>query len=237
MIHGTKIPVLRYLRAAVLSVALAETLILSGCYYLGKDDYDDILQKPFTEWTPREDLTVIMALTRHNVPDPNSSIKIFTLPYCPAVVVASIRVWEDRAHVSDRDFIKSADELARANAGLYIDWEKKKFVDGRGNYFNGALQLDSLMFMVHLENWGGIPRDITDIERRIFLVNDRQKFIRPRYVWGRRQNQFFMPEDLLVMFTLRGEGHHFLEGSQRMYLVVKGFDTDVRYAYDLSWIR
>jgi hypothetical protein len=231
------LPLMRYLRAAAAALALVGTLTSCGCYYLGRDDYDDILQKPFTEWTPREDLTVIIACTRHNVHDPMSSIKIFSLPYYPSVVVASIRVWEDRAHVSDQEFVRSADELARANAGLYIDWEKKKFVDGRGNYFKGPLQLDSLMFMVHLENWGWPPRDISDIEKRIILVNDRQKFIRPRYVWGRRQNELWMPENLLVMFTLRSEGHHFLDGSQKMYLVVKGFDTDIRYAYDLSWIR
>ena len=49
--------------AALRAVLAGLVLVLAsaGCFYLGRDDYDEILQKPFKEWTPRDDLTVIIA--------------------------------------------------------------------------------------------------------------------------------------------------------------------------------
>ena len=244
--------VLRWL----LLVAVATAL--SGCFYIGRDDYDDIIAKPATGWSTRDALTVMMACAGHNLFDVTSpNIKVIATPYYPSVILASTRVWEDRRHIAMEEVKSTSEEIARSNAGLYIDWAKNQFVDSRGNYFKGPLQLDSLMFFIHLENNGwrnatpsfnGTPLwnpnvfpcyvpDITDLEQRIFLVNGKNKFIKPKYVWGRRQNQFAMPEDLLAMFALRNEGHHFLEGSTIMYLVIKGFDADVKLAYDLSMIR
>jgi len=241
-------------------------LILSSCFYIGQDKYDDVMKKPVTEWSTRDALTVMVSCADHNLYDITSpNIKVIATPYFPSVVLASNKVWEDRKHITQEEFRASVEDIAKYNAGLYYDWGKYQFVDARGNYFRGSLQLDSLMFMVHMENyswpcvppmylkyidahwayvpvvpWVGYPcyiPDITDLEQRIYLVNDKNKFIRPKYVWGRRQNQFALPENLLVMFALRNEGHHFLEGSKKMYLVIKGFDADIKLAYDLSMIR
>jgi len=233
------------------TLSLLLLLSLSGCFYIGENDYDDILKKPYKEWTQREDLTVILSCMKHNIFDFSSNIKVYALPYYPAVLVASIRVWEDRKPVGDVEFVSDADALAKANAGLYIDWSKSQFVDGKGNYFKGALQLDSLMFMIHMENLtnpfaitmdperGPYP-DISNLEQKIYLVNDKEKFIRPRYVWGKRNNFLSLDETLLAMFPLRKDEHHFLEGSEHMYLVIKepdGPGTDIKLTFDLSKIR
>ena len=63
--------------AALRAVLAGLVLVLAsaGCFYLGRDDYDEILQKPFKEWTTREDLTVIIACTRHNVHDPTLPVR------------------------------------------------------------------------------------------------------------------------------------------------------------------
>ena len=230
----------------------------SGCFYIGEDNYDDVMKKPATSWSSRDALTVTMACAVTNLNDVTSpNVKVIATPYFPSVILASNKVWEDRNHITMQEFKSTSEDIARYNAGLYIDWDKNQFVDSRGNYFRGPLQLDSLMFYIHLENNGWknatpsfnekflwnpnifpcyIP-DITDLEQNIYLVNDKNKFIKPKHVWGRRHNEFTFPENLLVMFALRNEGHHFLDGSKNMYLVIKGFDANIKLAYDLSMIR
>ena len=229
-----------YQRILISAILLWQVMIFPGCFYIGMDNYDDIMQKPSTEWSVQESITVLISCTEHNLYDPtNTTIKVFVTPYYPSVILASERAWYDRRHFTEQEFKSSAEELARVNAGLYIDWQKNLFVDGRGNYFRGPLQLDSLMFMIYMEKQFSpfyLPY-IGDLEQHIYLVNDKDKYIRPRYVWGRRQNLFVMPERLLAMFPLRNEGHHFLEGSEKMYLIIKGFYSDIKLTFDLSKIR
>ncbi len=217
-------------------VAFLACLALSGC-----TAYDEVMKTPITEWSTQQSLLVLTSCMQHNLFDFRSPVvKVFAIPYYPSVIVASERVWRDRSPVPDSEFRASTEQLARANAGLYIDWKTNRFVDGRGNYFRGPLQLDSLMFMIRLDVVG-FSTDwpyIGDLERRIYLVNDKGLYIKPRYVWGRHQEVLaFSGESLLAMFPLRVGDHHFLEGSSRMYLVIKGFDADITLTYDLSRVR
>lgn len=192
------------------------------------------------EWSTQESLLILMSCMEHNLFDfHNPIVKVCAIPYYPSVIVASLRVSYNPQHSTDEEFRASAEELARANAGLYIDWIHNAFVDARGNYFRGPLQLDSLMFMIRLDVIG-FTREfyyIGDLEQRIYLVNEKNNYIKPRYVWGKHQNVLNSGESLLVMFALRNGEHHFLEGSKSMCLVIKGFDADVKLAYDLAKIR
>ena len=264
------------------TILLFQVLALTSCFNLGLNNYEDIIQKPSTDWSTQESLTILLSCMEHNVFDGNSPyVKVFAIPYYPAVILASNRVWEDRHHLSSEEFRTTSENLARLNAGLYIDWTRNQFVDGRGNYFRGPLQLDSLMFLIHIENISGSNNfssllkevrimdvssgslkvsieslgpqktllpflnsaypsytpDISDLEQRIYLVNDKEKFIRPKYVWGKRQSLLMGDENLLVMFPFRNEGHHFLDGSEKMYLVIKGFETDIKLTFNLSKIH
>ncbi len=235
--------------AALSSALLLLALETCGCFYIGQNQYDEIVQKPYMDWGRQDHLTVLMECTAHNLYDVQTAYKVFATPYIPAVVLASVRVWNDRHHISDQQFMASAEDVAKANAGLYIDWKNNRFMDGRGNFFKGPLQLDSLMFMIHMENWtkdfpsfedNRFQPDISDIESRIYLVNDQHKFVKPKYVWGRRRNMFTMDENLLVMFPLRKGDHHFLDGSEHMFLVIKelnGPGLDVVLKFDLSAVR
>jgi hypothetical protein len=79
--------------------------------------------------------------------------------------------------------------------------------------------------------------DISNIEQRIYLVNDKGKFIKPKYVWGKRNNVLTTEESLFAMFYFREGNHHFLEGSSEMYLLIKGFESDIRLEFPLSMMR
>ena len=79
--------------------------------------------------------------------------------------------------------------------------------------------------------------DISNIENRIFLINDENKFIQPIYVWGRRSNFLTNEETLFAMFYFREGDHHFLRDSDEMLLLIKGFESDIRLEFPLSMMR
>ncbi len=239
-------------------LGIALIACLPGCFYVGGDQYADILQKPSVEWSSRDDLTVLISPIAHNLFDQGSpNVKVFATPYYPSVIIAIARGRQRLSHWSETQYQSYAEGLAKDDLGMYIDWDKNAFVDSRGNYFRDPLQIDSLMFLVTIHNNGWPPNvvygpgngamiliaagmyqaSISNLEDNIYLVNDKAKFIRPQYVWGKRNKWLTFDETLFVMFRLRNGEHHFLEGSENMYLGIKGFEKDIMLTFPLSAIQ
>lgn len=241
--------------------------MFSGCFYFGKNQYDDVVKKPNSEWDFRECLTVISAPIGHNLLDFRTNIKVTATPYYPSVVLAIQRNAQRITHWSESEFQLNVDALMKENNGLYFDWTSNRLVDPRGNYFKEYTQIDSLMFLITLTNtaWTSInsqmrinvgERDhpvlvtmpvinfdqcylpeITNLEQRIYLVNENSKFIKPRYVWGRRNNILTNEESLFAMFCFREGDYHFLRDSGEMILLIKGFESDISLKFPLSMMK
>ncbi len=146
-------------------------LFLSGCFYIGKDTYDDVVTRSPDTWSTRDCLTIVMAATKNNFTDQSSpNIKVVATVYSPVVIMANYR----RAHIlgrhnrhiisteappteslesiADSEYISSLDILMQEEAGLYYDWQTERYVDSRGNYLKSYTQLDSLTFFIAIEN-------------------------------------------------------------------------------------
>ncbi len=223
---------------------------ISGCFYIGQNQYDDIIRRNPDEWSTQECLTVIMSAARYNFNDPRASdIKVVAIPYYPSVISAITR----RAHIlgplqypaftykhTEERFRHDLDTLMAAQAGVYIDWTTGRYVDSRGDYLRGPTQIDSLMFYVSIWSDGtrpGTSPDISNLENDIYLVNDRNEIERPFHVAGKQNTRLITEEKLLVMFPLRQGGHHFLEGSENMYLLVRGLGDDIRLKFPVSMMK
>jgi len=157
-------------------------LFLSGCFYIGKDDFDDLVKRSPDTWSTRDCLTIIMGATRHNLSDHSSpNIKVVATVYSPFVIMANYR----RAHIlgrhhkplppsqvppieslesiADSQYTSSLDVLMQEEAGLYFDWQTERYVDARGNYVKSYTQVDSLTFFIAIQNksWPCVPTIIT----------------------------------------------------------------------------
>ncbi|MBI3364758.1 MAG: hypothetical protein HY033_07615 [Ignavibacteriae bacterium] len=237
----------------------------TGCFYFGKDQYADVLEKPPSEWSSRDCLTILTSVMVHNLNDQGANVQIIATPYYPSVIKAINRREQDFKHESEDQYQLSMDTLLKASTGLYMDWQKGSLVDAKGNYLRDRTQIDSLMFMITLRNkswpcniplmlvpipggykmvplaspadWPCYIPDIVDLDKRIFLQNDRGDTMKPRVVWGRKNNLLTMEETLLVMFPLRTSVGHFLQDSQNMYLTLTGFDQKIQLKFPLSLIR
>ncbi len=237
---------------------------LIGCFYLGQERYEDILRHPSSEWSSRDCLTIILSVMGNNFIDQTTCIRVMATPFYPAVIAAASRIGQQRTHFDEPSYQHDMDTLLKAEVGLFMDWNKGTLVDSRGNYYRDASQLDSLMFLVTIVNtstcnipnvlvgvgshvqsvplatpsdWPCYIPDITNLEDRITLLNDRDDTLRPRFVWGKRHNQLTTDETLLIMFPLRNNPRHFLDGSEDMYLILRGFDHDIKLHFPVSEIR
>ena len=211
-----------------------------NCHFLGKQEDDPVILQPDIVYSNDEYLTQMASAMRHNLTDlENPNFKVIAMPYYPSVIISINRRAQRDNEWSEQEYRNNLDTLLRANVGLYMDWKEGKFVDAKGNYFKDCLQVDSLMFNVTLRNrsWPRFTPDISDIDQRIFLVNDKQKFIRPKYVWGRTASALKMEETFLVMFAFRSGDHHFLQGSRYMYLLITGLERDIQLTFPLSMMR
>jgi hypothetical protein len=148
-------------------------------------------------------------------------------------------------------------------SGLYFDPHLRRLFDSHGNYLRNAGQLDSLMLFVTLKNnswpcnvptiltsinnrgvmiplmgnpadWPCYLPDITDLSTRILFATDKGRTIRPKYVWGRRNNVLSLEETLVVMFLLRDGKDHILTGAQTVYLELTGFDAKISLPFSLK---
>ena len=62
--------------------------IAAGCFYVITDDYNDILERPSSQWTSRERLTVIASVAQSNLSDRETNVGIVVIPYYPSVITA-----------------------------------------------------------------------------------------------------------------------------------------------------
>ncbi|MBI1807629.1 MAG: hypothetical protein HYR76_11315 [Ignavibacteria bacterium] len=251
--------------------------LLCGCYYFGKDQYDDILTRPSSEWSRLECHTIIAAAMQSNLFDQNANVRVFATPYYPSVITAISRRKQKSEDWNELQYRENMDQLLKDCLGMYSDWNTNVLVDGRGNFFKDRSQIDSLMFLVSMENksenwntnqpylakapfvdgsgtsvtqsetWYGkifelknypvfIP-DLTALENKIFLLNEKGKFIRPLRVFREPQPMLSMNETFLVLFRLRQDDYHFLAGSEKMFLVFKGLGNDIQLSFPLSMMR
>lgn len=245
-------------------VAFLLLLLLPGCYYFGQNTAADITPKPSSGWSGPELLTVIMEAGNHNLLDGRTNIKAIATPYYPSVVKAIGRRAQQKLRWSEEEFRAWVDRLAHEGSAMFIDWDKadEPVFDARLDSLRSATQFDSLMMLLTLRNiaWPcgkyviftmygrplSIPLDrpdceapdITRLEGNILLVNDRGEFIVPMNLWGRRMNYLTnADETLFVKFLLRSGDHHFLEGSRRFFLVVKGLESDIRLEFSTAAMR
>lgn len=153
---------------------------LSGCFYVGKDTYLDIVQRPYTEWSERDVLTVIAEPAAHNYFDFRTNIKVCATPYYPSVILAIQRAAQRIHHWDEFEFRMNVEQLLKENTGMYYDWESQRFVDPKGNFLKSPLQFDSLMFLITLENraWSSqnsmqrviVTRDPSDVTGKSALT-------------------------------------------------------------------
>jgi len=191
--------------------------------------------------------------------DQQSTIRVFATPYYPSVVMALSKKQQLLKRMSEPEFRKTFDDLARESLGLYYDWYSSCYFDSRGNYLKNRLQIDSLLFLVTIENKNypcalpfkfvenGSISDILDLpcytpvlgdlRQRIFLENDKNELIAPRFVWGKKGNQLMKEETLFVMFPLKYDSHHFLEGTKNIYMIIRGFGDDIKLTFPLTLMR
>jgi len=240
------------------------SLVLVGCFYFGRT-YDDIVQRPSHEWSSLDCEIIIKSASKDNLRDQNCpNIKVMATPYYPSVVTAIGRISQRKKSWVETEYQKQMDTIFKDLSGLYMEWETNRLVDPRGNYFRNFQQMDSLLFLLIFHNmswpcnipflinpggfgttvplakssdWPCYVPDISNLEQRIMLVNDKNKFIMPKYVWGRKRNQLTLEETLLVMFRLRNDTFHFLEGTNNMQLVIKGFETDITFDFPLEMMK
>jgi hypothetical protein len=225
-------------------------LLAGGCFYIGKDRIDDILERPSAGWSSRDGLTILMEVMANNLFDQYSPVvKVIATPYYPAVIAATNRAEQRTGHLSESDFRMNMDQQLWEDLGLYVDWRIHRLVDARGYYFKTILQVDSLTFLISISNtsWpcvspivvsptGIFPLfssndfpcytpDISHLEDNIYLVNDRDDSLKASSVWGRRLNTLKTEETVLVKFQLNGSDRHFLDGTESIYLLIMGFDS------------
>jgi len=241
-------------------IALIAPFILNGCWFWGQKEYHDIVVHSSAQWSQKECLTIIVGAQNNNLTDYRTNIKAIATPYYPSVVRAIARRAQAKYAWSKEEFQSYVDGLLRQGSGMYIDWDRpgEQIYDHDLNPLSGPAQFDSLMFLLTLRNVGWpcgktliigdqvIPLDnvdcqapdITLIEGKIYLVNEKGNFITPRYVYGRKMNYLTnIDETLFVLFTLKEGGHHFLEGSGRFFLAIKGLEDDIRLEFQTQDMR
>jgi hypothetical protein len=226
-------------------------LLCSGCYYMGQNTYKDIAPEPSSGWSGPEQLTIIMEAGNNNLRDDRTSVKAMVTPYYPSVVKSIGRRAQRQYHWSEGEFRSYVDKLLRDGCGMFVDWEKPEepVYDSRLKPLESALQFDSLMVLLTLRDIGwpsgqfiiigqtkipldtsdSVPPDIPGIEGKIYLVNEKGSFIVPMSASGRRMNYLTnLDETIFLKFRLREGDHHFLDGSGKYFLVIKGLDGDIR---------
>jgi len=206
-------------------------VIITGCFYLGQNTYTDIAAAPSTVWSSPEVLTMIMEAGNHNLRDDRSHIKAIVTPYYPSVVKAIGRRAQSLYHWSETQYQDYVNQLLRESSGMYIDWDNpnEPVHDTELHILQKPAQFDSLLFLLSLSNIGSGSWDISQLERNLFLVNEKNKTLAPFTVWGRRMNLLAgIDETMFVKFQLRTETGHFLEGSTRYYFLIQDPENKIK---------
>ena len=212
-------------------ILLAVLVAAPGCYYLGENKYSDIAATPSSVWSSPEVLTMIMEAGNNNFRDERSHIKAVVTPYYPSVVKAIGRRAQSLHHWSESQYEGYVNQLLKESSGMYIDWEdaREPVYDTGLNELHSPTQFDSLLFLLSLSNIGSGTWDISDLEGKLFLVNEKQKTLAPFMVTGKRRNVLGgLDETLFVKFRLQTERGHFFEGSERYFFLIRDPANSIR---------
>ena len=91
--------------------------------------------------------------------------------------------------------------------------------------------------LLPMADWPCYMPSISDIEQRIWLLDGSGDTLKPKYVWGRRNETLGSPETLFAMFPLRRSDKHFLVNSKSARLEIAGFDTKMKFEMDVAKMR
>jgi hypothetical protein len=128
-------------------------LAVGGCFYVGKEQAEDVLQKPVTQWSSRDCLTVLLSSMRNNLFDQRCpNVKVIATPYTPAVIAAINRMKQEKEHWSDAETQQQIETALTLQAGLYFDGLTNQLFDSRGNSLRSTTQLDRFQFLLTLRN-------------------------------------------------------------------------------------
>ena len=251
-------------------VTLTFAIISAGCYYIGADNYDDIVNRPSAEWTSRERMTVIAAVAQSNMQDKEVNIVVSVIPYYPSVITAINRSVQAQKKLTEEEYrFNIASELINDTLADAVR-DNTKLLDEKGDFHKDLLELDSLMFYVSLTNkaWpcadplienqvgprpgekkmvplfthpGDVPcptPNISNLADNIYLANDQDLHLHPKWIWGRRHETLTSDETLLMMFQMRSGSYHFFKHtSKNMKMVIKGFDRQIDLEFPISMVR
>lgn len=142
-----------------------------------------------------------------------------------------------------------------------------KLVDARGNFFREPVQIDVVQFLIAINNtqwpcnklkqvavvtpngqisYVTVPLmpytdcfspDITRLDKNIVLRNDRGETLPAQFVWGRKRDNLTLDETVFAKFQLRKGDTHFLRGSANMFLIIDGFDKQIKLSFPLALMR
>lgn len=136
--------------------------LLFGCYYLGKNTFNDVIVRSSGGWSGPECLTVIIGAASHNLSDTRSAIKIIATPFYPSVVRAIGRRAQLQYHWDERYFQSYVDRLVHYSSGMYVDWERPdEIIYAAGlEPLQDATQFDSVMFLLTFQIIGWSSKDL-----------------------------------------------------------------------------
>lgn len=242
----------------------AVVLLLTSCAITTDWIYNGIMNRPPSKWSNDECRMVIGKAMANNAKDNDADLRVFALPFTPLIITALNQEDRNKKRLSDDDYQMNIQQEAKECLGMYVDWQTNSYLDAQGRFYKGALQLDSLLFLLTFDNkarlnpyigvvnpggpttshegvlgnpllWSAeTSPDMGDLAQEIFLENSKGERIKPRYVWMRKKGLLLKSESMLAMFDLSRGTTHFLQGSEEINLVVNGFGKTVRLPFDLS---
>ena len=68
----------RSLIIGIVSVIIVSSV--AGCFYFGRDDYEDVLARPSAEWSSRDCLTILTGVMQHNLFDQLTNVAVIATP-------------------------------------------------------------------------------------------------------------------------------------------------------------
>ena len=252
-----RIPGILSLTGALIAVVVA----LEGCSDVLS--YDSVMMKHSSNWTKYDCQVVVQTEFKGNAKDKDARIAVLAVPFSPSVLTALTRIEQLKAHWTEDIYVKNLEDQLAVIAGVLYDRRSDQYFDARGNYYSKLAQLDRLVFMVEFRNktwpclnpilaWSPLftetlfssltdvpcyTPDITDLEQRIVLVNDKLQTLRPVSVFGRKNNMLTRDEDLIIIFPLKSDSTSFFEGTQGVTLSITGFDKPVELKYPIDLLR
>jgi len=127
-------------------------LAVAGCFYVMKDDYDEILERPSSQWSSRERLTVIAAVAQSNLWDKETNVGVVVIPYYPSVITAINRSMQATKGWDEDELQRSIALTVSDDTLSSLFQNHANLLNENGIYHKDVLELDSLMFLVTLTN-------------------------------------------------------------------------------------